>query len=208
MKTFEKIITILISSALFICLYLTGQSVLRTVSRYILDYYSQTTMQYSGDSFEASSAGRICGSALTWKFADGILIISGKGNIPNYKNSDAPWAALTITTVKIGEGVTGIGSHAFNCSKSLKHVLVPSTLTTIETDAFGHTERLPRIYVAYNNARFTSFSGVLFHKNGLYPVIYPSGKLHKAFVPFPSAMRQITSYIMYCLLYRHTIKRL
>lgn len=204
MKTSEKITTVLISLALFVCLYLTGQSVFRTASRYILPHYSQTAVPHSKNSFQSSSVSGICGNSLTWKFTDGILIISGKGKMTDYKNSDAPWAALTITTVKVGEGVTGIGSHAFNCNKSLRHVLLPSTLTTIKTDAFGRTEKLPRIYVAYNNPRFTSFSGVLFHKNGLNPVIRPSRKLHKDFYPFPSAIHQIASYILYFFLYLMT----
>lgn len=204
MKTFEKIITILISMALFVCLYLTGQSVLRTASRYILQHSSKNIEPYSEDTCQSFSAGGICGSNLKWRFADGILTISGEGKMKNYKNSHAPWSAFSVTTVKIGEGVTGIGSHAFNCNRTLKHVLLPSTLITVEANAFSRTERLPRIYVAHDNMHFISPSGILLYRNGLHPVISPSVKLCGTFYPFPNAVRQIISGILYFWLYLQT----
>lgn len=204
LKTFEKIITILISMALFVCLYLTGQSVFRTASRYILQNDFRNAGQYSEDTCQSFSAGGICGSNLKWRFTDGILTISGKGKMKNYKNSHAPWSTFAVTTVKIGEGVTGIGSHAFNCNRTLKHVLLPSTLITVETNAFDRAERLPSIYAAHDNAHFISFSGILFYRNGLHPVISSSVKRCEAFYPFPSAVRQITSGILYFLLYLRT----
>lgn len=48
LKFFEKIITILITLALLICLYFTGQSVIRTVSRHIPPHSKEST-QNSGD---------------------------------------------------------------------------------------------------------------------------------------------------------------
>ena len=206
MKNYEKTITILISLALFSCLYLTGQSVFRTASRYILQqFHTPNAVQYFEDTRGSFSVGGMCGNNLRWSFANGILIINGKGKMTDYKDSNAPWSALTITTAKIQEGVTGIGSHAFTQNKSLKSVLLPSTLTTVAADAFGRAEKLPRIYVARDNTHFTSFSGVLFHKKELRPVIYPSKAQRKTFTAFPGAVRQITSCILYLMLCLQTM---
>lgn len=61
------------------------------------------------------------GDALSWTLTeDGILTVSGTGEIPNYEDGAAPWNAWTdtILSVMIGEDVTGIGSYAFSgCSK-------------------------------------------------------------------------------------------
>ena len=60
-----------------------------------------------------------CGDNLTWTLdtESGILTISGTGAMTNY--AYAPWYSYrsTIKTVVIKDGVTSIGTHAFeNCS--------------------------------------------------------------------------------------------
>ena len=53
-----------------------------------------------------------CGDGLTWKFENGVLTISGEGDMYNYS---FPWDALKdeITSVVIENGVTSIGNYAF-----------------------------------------------------------------------------------------------
>lgn len=199
MKIREKIITVLITLLLFVCLCFTGQSVLRTAIRFACRPAGHTP-PHSSDARETPAVGGTCGNNLRWTYKDGILTISGEGKMKDYKYSPAPWAASAITTVKIGEGVTGIGSRAFSRNKLLRHVLLPSTLDSISTDAFNRSEKLPGIYVARDNERFTSFAGVLFHKDSQFPAIRPVGNQRVSY-PFPTALRQITSCIVFFVLY-------
>ena len=56
-----------------------------------------------------------CGENLTWTLNEGKLIISGKGAMTDYNNSDSPFAGHNdIQRVFIEEGVTSIGSNAFH----------------------------------------------------------------------------------------------
>jgi len=74
----------------------------------------------------------VCGENLTWNFADGVLTISGTGDMYNY-DENAPWQPLAndIQKVVIHEGVTSIGDCAIYCCFNLTEVSIPSTLTTI-----------------------------------------------------------------------------
>lgn len=201
MKTHEKIITVLITLSLFVCLCLTGQSVLRTAARFS-GQFTRHTAKPSPKASEATIGG-ICGNNLRWTFADGILTISGKGQMHDYTDALSPWAALTITTVRVKKGVTSISARAFSHNRLVRHVLLPSTLKSIDADAFARTRRLPDIYVARENTRFTSFAGVLFHRDERSPVINPVGKQRISY-PFPAALRQITSCILFFALYLQT----
>ena len=102
LKIYEKIITALFTLSLFVCLYLTGQSVLRTAIRFSVRFDRYIAKQ-APDVSGSSAVSDICGNNVTWTFADGILAISDKGKTMDCKNSLAPWAALTITTVNAGE---------------------------------------------------------------------------------------------------------
>lgn len=79
-----------------------------------------------------------CGENLTWKFADGILTISGTGDMYDYSEDYlAPWNehCLEITNVTISDGVTSIGSSAF-CYCSVKSITLPFGLKHIGASAF------------------------------------------------------------------------
>ena len=77
--------------------------------------------------------------SLTWAYTtNGILIITGKGSMPNYGYGKAPWAqyASTIKTVKIQSTVTSIGNNAFAKCTALTSISIPSGIKTIGTSAF------------------------------------------------------------------------
>lgn len=82
-----------------------------------------------------------CGSGLTWALgSDGTLTISGMGKMDSYSSGGAPWYAYRgqITTVSLPEGLSAIGTHAFqNCSQ-LRTVNIPNTVTTIGAYSFSH----------------------------------------------------------------------
>lgn len=86
-----------------------------------------------------------CGENLTWEFADGILTISGTGDMYDYSSADpAPWSAKNsdICEITVGDGVTSIGDNAFHSCKELSMVTFMGGLTRIGSGAFAGCEAL------------------------------------------------------------------
>lgn len=76
---------------------------------------------------------------LSWKLTtSGVLLISGKGSMPNYGYGKAPWSkyASDIKTVKIASTVSSIGKFAFGKCTSLTSISIPSGIKTIGYGAF------------------------------------------------------------------------
>jgi Flp pilus assembly protein protease CpaA len=93
--------------------------------------------------------------SLSWSLSGGTLTISGNGAIPNYSYDDntnfgsTPWnsAKESITAVIIGNGVTGIGTHAFAGCSNLTSVTIPNSVTWIGTGSFADCSSLPSIVI-------------------------------------------------------------
>ena len=86
-----------------------------------------------------------CGENLTWEFADGILTISGTGDMYDYSSAyPAPWSAKNsdICEITVGDGVTSIGDNAFHSCKELSMVTFMGGLTRIGSGAFAGCEVL------------------------------------------------------------------
>ena len=87
----------------------------------------------------AESSGT-CGENLTWTLSDdGVLTISGTGAMTDYSySSSAPWysSRSSITSVIISDGVTSIGSEAFDGCSGLTSVTIPNSVTSIGNSAF------------------------------------------------------------------------
>ena len=78
-----------------------------------------------------------CGDNLTWEFENGVLTISGTGNMSDFQSFfQTPWKDLKINTVLIRQGVTNIGDNAFASSLRLKKVTIPDSVTSIGDNAF------------------------------------------------------------------------
>lgn len=115
-----------------------------------------------------------CGDSLAWMFTeDGILTISGNGNMKDYTYSDTPlWnnyqdqitavvlepgvASIgdyafrncsSLASVVILEGVTSIGNHAFDGCNSLSDVTIPNGVTRIGENAFDDCGSLYSIVI-------------------------------------------------------------
>jgi len=115
-----------------------------------------------------------CGDSLAWMFTeDGILTISGNGNMKDYTYSDTPlWnnyqdqitavvlepgvASIgdyafrncsSLASVVILEGVTSIGNHAFDGCNSLSDVTIPNGVTRIGENAFDDCGSLSSIVI-------------------------------------------------------------
>ncbi|MBE5827282.1 MAG: hypothetical protein E7307_11665 [Butyrivibrio sp.] len=95
------------------------------------------------------TAGNKVGDNITYTFSGGVLTLTGKGATYDYdiNKNKSPFSSLKgVTTIIVGEGITGLGSAIFNSvgdnnggytGTSLKKISLPSTLTTIGEKAFS-----------------------------------------------------------------------
>jgi len=121
-----------------------------------------------------------CGDNLTWTLdSDGLLVISGKGAIPDYPYG-SPWNAYEVNKLIIEEGVTAIGhsafweakissvtfpstlktikSYAFEGCINLEEINLPSSLKTIENDAFAYCASLEVVVIPNSVTTLQSFA--------------------------------------------------
>lgn len=99
----------------------------------------QLTAGISALPFKASAAETDykCGDNVTWYLdTDGVLTISGTGSTYEF-NNDAPWEAYSssIYSVKVEEGVTRLGQHAFYNCKNIKSVHLAASVETVHFSA-------------------------------------------------------------------------
>lgn len=80
-----------------------------------------------------------CGENLTWDLTNGVLTISGTGDMTNFNDEiPAPWHEHmeSISSVVIGNNVTSIGNRAFYVCGNLASVTIPNSITRIGYLAF------------------------------------------------------------------------
>ena len=135
------------------------------------------------------------GSNLTWRLdSEGVLTISGSGDMHGYGFPDAPWHGRVKSAV-IADGVTSIGSSAFDDCTSLTSVTIPDSVTSIGDSAFASCTSLTGIWVAKGNSHYSSdASGVLFNKDKTTLVQCP-GTL--AACTIPDSVTSIVGYAFY-----------
>ena len=89
----------------------------------------------------ASAADNQCGESAIWNFdsTTGTLTISGSGAMKDYEFGDQPWDNYknNITSVEIENGITSIGSSAFDSFTELSSVSIPDSVTSIGESAFA-----------------------------------------------------------------------
>ncbi len=111
---------------------------------YDLEFGTETPSTNNTTSTEPTQTSGSCGENVTWSFdtSTGILTISGTGDMNDYESKStgtsvkytAPWKNCDIKQVKIENGVTRIGSDAFNnCGGELK---IPDSVTSIGDKAW------------------------------------------------------------------------
>ena len=119
--------------------------------------------------FPASAAevSGTCGDNLTWVLKDGVLTISGTGEM-----TDAPWKdyANDITSIVIEEGVTSVAAYAFYQYTCLTTVNFPSTLTSLGNYAFGKCTALKKIYFQDNVPTVKNFTFEGVNASAFYPL--------------------------------------
>lgn len=101
----------------------------------------------SGTVVESGTCGKE-GDNLKWTLDDdGILIISGTGNMRDYGDNDQPWKDLDVKKVVIASGVTSIGIYAFKYCRKLESIEIPNTVKEIRTGAFSYCSSLDNIVI-------------------------------------------------------------
>ncbi len=119
-----------------------------------------------------------CGDNLTWVLEDGVLTISGEGEMDSYSIYSfsslgyAPWYDTrdTITGVVIEDGVTSIGMYAFYGCSNLTDVSIADSVTSIGYNAFRECSSLTNITIPDG---VTSIGEWAFYKCGLSSITIP-----------------------------------
>lgn len=86
---------------------------------------------------------------LEWKiYNSNVLIISGNGEMEDYDvYNPAPWSGKPITYCKIENGVTSVGSSAFEGCNSLSYIVLSDEITSINGYAFYGCENLREVSI-------------------------------------------------------------
>ena len=104
------------------------------------------------------------GSNLTWTLdREGVLTISGSGDMYDYGLSDAPWYGIRsrVKSAVIADGVTSIGYKAFDDCTSLTSVTIPDSVTSIGDSAFSGCTSLTSVTIPDS---VTSIGGWAFYE--------------------------------------------
>jgi hypothetical protein len=158
-------------SALVLCGALTNVvSTLDTVSSPIV---------VSADNISSGS----CGTDATYTLTeDGILTISGTGNMTDYLayNHDNPFESYRddIKEVVIEDGITSVGRIAFSLCTSLTDVTIPDSVTVINGQAFLSCTALTEITIpsSVTEIGYEAFGGcsslTIYGESGSYAETY------------------------------------
>lgn len=87
---------------------------------------------------------------LIWEIENGVLTISGWGEMQDYQNKTAPWMSaqadgIDVKSVVVEPGVTYIGSRAFQCFESVKSVEIPNSVRGFGNAAFFNCVKLESV---------------------------------------------------------------
>ena len=118
-----------------------------------------------------------CGEGITWEFRDGVLTISGDGQMDDFEEGAAPWNAHKddITELVIEGKLTYIGAFAFKNYDALKTVDFGTALYEIGPEAFRGCDGLtalhmPASFKVFGEASFQSCKNLEeFHCLGRFP---------------------------------------
>lgn len=133
------------------------------------------------------------GNNIKWEVDGAVLKISGSGEMTDFCvngedgnplygiETGAPWRDYrdTVTTLVIGNGVTTVGSYAFNAFSKLSKVYFPKTLSAINNNAFDKCDAIKAAYFEWKKTddfSFTTYSGndAINDKNSVWGVSYAS----------------------------------
>ena len=97
---------------------------------------------------EITASGSNCGEDCSWKIEDGVLTVSGSGDMANFTSDDKPWATYrsSITNFVVEDGITSIASSAVGWT-NVSNVTLPNSIETIGSNAFAGTNQLTSLVI-------------------------------------------------------------
>ena len=98
--------------------------------------------EMSGVEIKMLEEGSI-GESLIWSLDEnGVMEISGKGDMGNYNPDDVPWLLYRelIKEVVIREGVIGVGDNTFAECEALERVYIADSVKRIGQSAFADSD--------------------------------------------------------------------
>ncbi len=123
----------------------------------------------TGTAVQAGSKFGTCGTNVKYFLTpDGTLTIYGTGKMKDYSyTSSAPWYSLrsSVKKVEIADGITSIGSYAFEYCDALTSITIPESVTSIGYDAFKYCDSLESVTFG-ENSKLTSIGNFAFYYCG------------------------------------------
>ncbi len=105
-------------------------------------------LNYTIKRSESNISGMI-GDNISWKFEDGILTFSGKGDMGEYLNiwtyNHSPWYGNDIRKVVFEEGITSIGDYVCCNISTIEQISLPESIKEIGKSAFYGCSNLKNI---------------------------------------------------------------
>ena len=118
-------------------------------------------------SLSAQTSGT-CGANVTWTLTNGVLTISGSGDMTSYASAKrVPWysSRTSISAVVVSDSVTSIGSYAFSGCTGLTSISINGSVTRIGNFVFQScsgltTLILPNSVTSIGERAFDSCTGL------------------------------------------------
>jgi hypothetical protein len=149
----EKITSIIIpdsvhaigESAFYNCKGLTSVTLGKSVESIGLGAFDGCDSIRSGASTDPVKEGKR--GNFSWILKDGILSISGNGEMPDYESYQTPWTRhiFGISSIIINDGVSAIGNSAFYGCQNVVSVSIPDSVNRIGSYAFNNCTQLSSI---------------------------------------------------------------
>jgi hypothetical protein len=158
------------------------------MKKFIIFYLFIQLFFIAGNELNAQSVNMMVEGDTLVIYGEGVISGNFIKNHPLYNN-----LIFISWPVAIREGITGIGTNAFDCG-IVTSIFIPSSVTLIDDQAFSACYGLTSITVHKNNSSFSSHEGVLFSKIGSTLVAYPPGRTGSYSVPSGVSVIGSTSF--------------
>lgn len=111
----------------------------------MVDFY--TIDAYTGEF--SKRVYRIAGENAQWSLKDGILTISGTGDMSDNMQSQNPWSSISskVKKIVIEKGIISVSDKAFGNFSELTEVIIGNGVEKIGSMAFYDCQKLDKVYI-------------------------------------------------------------
>ena len=148
----------------------------------------------SADDVTAQCNVTVTYDGLKYQLNDDGQSYSVNSNFHNLFPNETDFTEITVASEYNGKPVTAIGRWAFGQGiDCLKRLVIPASITDIDTNSLIYCDALTSIEVDKNNTQYTSVDGILYNKAVTESVFVPYGIT--GVVEIPEAMTKISDYM-------------